>query len=78
MYGENDEESITKAREKKHMTMYEAAELAKAAQPKELWLTHYSPSMIKPEQYQDEIRKIFPRAIVSKDRRTVELKFEED
>lgn len=78
MYGDNDEESITKAKEKKHMTMQEAAEIAAKAQPKELWLTHYSPSMIKPEQYGDELRKIFPNTVVSKDRRTTLLKFEED
>ena len=78
MYGENDEESLQKARDKKHMTMYEAAEIAKKAQPKEMWLTHYSPSMIHPEQYEEEVRKIFPRAFVSKDRRTKELNFEED
>ena len=78
MYGEKDEESISKAREKKHMTMYEAAEIADKAQPKEMWLTHYSPSMIKPEQYSEEVKKIFPRAVISKDRRTVELKFEDD
>lgn len=77
MYGERDEESLAKAREKKHMTMYEAAEIARRAQPGELWLTHYSPSMIKPEQYQDAVREIFPRAVVSKDRRTTELKFED-
>ena len=77
MYGEKDAESISKAREKKHMTMYEAAEIAKKAQPAEMWLTHYSPSMIKPEQYVDEVRKIFPRSVVSKDRRTLELKFED-
>lgn len=78
MYGDNDAESISKAREKKHMTMQEAAEIAVKAQPKEMWLTHYSPSMIKPEQYADAIRDIFPRAVVSKDRRTLELNFEDD
>ena len=78
MYGEKDEESISKAREKKHMTMYEAAEIAKKAQPKEMWLTHYSPSMIKPEQYTEAVQEIFERAVISKDRRTVELNFEED
>ena len=77
MYGENDEESIAKAKDKKHMTMKEAAEIAKAAQPKELWLTHYSPSMVNPKQYEDAIRAIFPRTVISKDRRTVELNFED-
>ena len=59
------------------MTMQEAAGIAVKAQPKEMWLTHYSPSMIKPEQYTDAIREIFPRAVVSKDRRTIELVFED-
>ncbi len=77
MYGDDDAESISKAREKKHMTMQEAAGIAVKAQPKEMWLTHYSPSMIKPEQYTDAIREIFPRAVVSKDRRTIELVFED-
>lgn len=77
MYGEEDEESFAKAREKKHMTMQEAAEIANAAQPKELWLTHYSPSMVNPKQYEDAIRAIFPRTVISKDRRTVELNFED-
>ena len=77
MYGDGDAESEEKARDKKHMTMQEAAEIAVKAQPKEMWLTHYSPSMIKPEQYADAIKAIFPRTIVSKDRRMTELKFEE-
>ena len=77
MYGDGDVESAEKARDKKHMTMQEAAELAVKAQPKEMWLTHYSPSMIKPQQYEDAIKAIFPRAVISKDRRTLELNFED-
>ena len=48
MYGEKDKQK--KAREYKHMTFYEAAQLAKDAGVKEMWLTHYSPSLIKPEE----------------------------
>lgn len=77
MYGDDDDESREKARDKKHMTMQEAAGIAAKAQPGELWLTHYSPSMIKPEQYADSLKEIFPRTVVCKDRRTVELKFED-
>ena len=77
MYGDNDAESISKAREKKHMTMQEAAEIAAKAEPGEMWLTHYSPSMIKPEQYEEGIQAIYPKAYVSKDRHTTTLKFEE-
>ena len=76
MYGEKDKEA--KAKEYKHMTFYEAARLAKAARVKELWLTHYSPSLIRPEEYMAEVRKIFPSAVAAKDGRTKELNFEEE
>lgn len=76
MYGEADK--IAKAKEHKHMTMYEAAKIAKQAEVPELWLTHYSPSLMYPEQFMNDVRKIFPRAIAAKDGRTKELLFEED
>lgn len=76
MYGEP--EKLAKARENKHMTMYEAARLAKAAGVLELWLTHYSPSLTRPETYLGEVRKIFPGTVAAKDGRTVELNFEEE
>lgn len=47
MYGEPDKQA--KAKENKHMTFYEAAELAKRADVQRLWLTHYSPSLNRPE-----------------------------
>lgn len=76
MYGEPDK--IKKAKEYKHMTFYEAAELAMKADTKQMWLTHYSPSLIRPEEYLEEVRKIFPRTIVAKDGRSIVLNFEED
>ena len=42
-------EKGAKAIEYKHMTFYEAATLAKEAEVEEMWLTHYSPSLTKPE-----------------------------
>lgn len=76
MYGEADK--LSKARENRHMTMYEAAAVARSAAPAQLWLTHYSPSMMRPEEYLGDVRKIFPNTVAAKDGRTVELKFEED
>ncbi|MBQ2983139.1 MAG: ribonuclease Z [Lachnospiraceae bacterium] len=76
MYGEPDK--IKKAKEYKHMTFYEAAELAREADTKQMWLTHYSPSLIRPEEYLEEVRNIFPRTIVAKDGRSIVLNFEED
>jgi ribonuclease Z len=56
----------------------EAAELAKTAAVQELWLTHYSPSLIYPDEYMEEIRKIFPNTKPGKDRKTIVLAFDKD
>lgn len=76
MYGEPDKE--VKAKEYKHMTFYEAAKMAKEAEVKQMWLTHYSPSLVRPQDYEEEVKKIFPSTVVAKDRRTTTLLFEED
>ena len=76
MYGEDGKEA--KVREYKHMTFQEAAHLAKEAQPKEMWLTHYSPSLIRPDDYMDKVREIFPRAKAARDGWTAELGFDEE
>lgn len=76
MYGEEDK--IDKAREHKHMTFREAALLARDADVGEMWLTHYSPSLVRPEEFMDKVKEIFPRAYPGKDGKSVELKFEED
>lgn len=76
MYGEPDKQQ--KAREHKHMTFYEAANLAKAAEVSQMWLTHYSPSLPWPDQYLPQVTKIFPKAITAKDGQTIELDFEEE
>lgn len=74
MYGEP--EKAAKAVEYKHMTFYEAAQIAKEAEVKEMWLTHYSPSLTRPEEYIEDVRKIFPEAKAGKDRMSVVLAFE--
>lgn len=76
MYGEKDKGA--KAVEYKHMTFYEAANLAKEADVKEMWLTHYSPSLTYPEEYMGDVRAIFPNAKAGKDGMTVELDFPEN
>ncbi len=76
MYGEKGKEA--KAKEYKHMTFYEAARLAKEASPKQMWLTHYSPSLIRPEEYMGDVKKIFPDAFPGKDGKSIEIAFEDD
>lgn len=73
MYG--DPENQAKAKEKKHMTMYEAAQMAQKAEVQELWLTHYSPSLTRPDEYINQVRKIFPATVAARDGRMTELKF---
>lgn len=75
MYGEADKEA--KAKENKHMTFKEAAVLAKDSGVREMWLTHYSPSLVKPDEYMDDVRAIFVQAYPGKDGKSVELNFEE-
>lgn len=75
MYGE--EEKKNKAIENKHMLFSEAAQIAKAANVKELWLTHFSPSLTKPEEFLNVAKKIFPNTIVGYDRISKTFKFGE-
>lgn len=77
MYGEP--EMASKAVEKKHMTFVEAAELARVAEPGQMWLTHFSPSLIRPDFYMEEPRKIFERTYPGKDQedRRVEVSIKE-
>jgi ribonuclease Z len=76
MYGEPDKQD--KAKEHKHMSYQEAAQMAKEAGVSELWLTHFSPAMPNPRQYLSEATVIFPNTKVGKDRMTKEFKFRED
>ena len=76
MYGEKDKQS--KAVEHKHMTFVEAAKLAKEANVKELWLTHYSPSLVRPEEFMSEVREIFAPAKPGKDGKSIVLEFDKN
>jgi ribonuclease Z len=75
MYGEPDK--LDKAKEYKHMTYYEAATLASKANVSKMWLTHYSPSLTRPEEYKKEVQAIFPRTYIAKDGQSEELMFED-
>ena len=75
MYGEKGD--INNAVKYKHMTFEEAGTLAKNAGAGQLWLTHYSPALNYPENFIEDVRKIFPNAIAGKDKMSAELKFED-
>ncbi len=75
MYAEK--EKIAKAKQYKHMTFYEAAEVAAKAGVREMWLTHFSPSLVRAEDYMPQVRKIFEASYLGKDGKSVELVFED-
>ncbi len=73
MYAEKEKEA--KAKQYKHMTFYEAAKIAKDADVADMWLTHFSPSLVRAEDYMDKVRSIYSNAKLGKDGKTVELDF---
>ena len=75
MYAEK--EKLGKAKQYKHMTFYEAAKIARDAEVKELWLTHFSPSLVHAEEYMPQVREIFPAAYLGKDGKMAEINYEE-
>ena len=75
MYGDNDKEC--KAKENRHMTFEEAARIARDSSVSQLWLTHYSPSLVRPADFLDRAKKIFPQTQLGTDGKTVELLFKD-
>ena len=75
LYG--DPEKQQGAGEKGHMVYAEAATMAKAANVRELWLTHYSPAMLDPEEYLHQATDIFANTKCGSNLMTTTLKFQE-
>ena len=59
-------------------TMGFGAKLAKDAECAELWLTHYSPSLPNPEEFENEPKAIFPNTVISSDGITKTLRFADE
>jgi ribonuclease Z len=76
MYGEEDKQE--KAAAHMHMSFQEAAETAKKAGVRQLWLTHFSPAMPDPKAYLSAATDIFPRTAVGRDRMHTTLRFEDE
>lgn len=76
MYG--DPEKLENAKQNKHMMMREAAEIAKEADVRELWFTHYSPSMYEPLIYEAEMVKVFEHAVVARDGQREDISFKDE
>jgi ribonuclease Z len=71
-------DKLPKAISHRHMIFQEAAAIAKEGEVKELWLTHYSPSMTTPEVFAHEARAVFEGARAGKDRKTKTIMYEDE
>ena len=43
-----------------------------------MWLTHYSPSLLHPEEYMKSVKKVFDKAYPGKDGKSITLEFADD
>ena len=75
MYENNDK--IDNAKSYMHMTMLEAIEILKTNNPKLAWFTHFSPSLVKPKLYEEEMKSYFTNLQIPKDGQFLTLKFDE-
>jgi ribonuclease Z len=69
------DEDEQRADERGHMTMRQAAELARDANVQRLWLTHFSPKVQNPEDYAADARALFPGAEIGYSGLSTELSF---
>ncbi len=76
MYG--SPEDLDKAEGNKHMLFSEAAEIARRGRVRELWLTHYSPSLTDPGEWMEEATRIFPNTRLGYDRMAATLRYPSD
>lgn len=75
MYDDNSETNNTD--KYKHMSFSEAATLASDAKVKELWLTHFSPSLFYPKAALPSAVEIFENTVLGKDGLITTLEFED-
>jgi len=69
------EEKQARAEETCHMMMQEAVQMAMEAGAKELWLTHFSPATHHPEEFEEQLRGIFPQTFIGADGMGKTLRF---
>lgn len=74
-YGDNAQ--TLKAKDNGHMTFAQAAEVAKKANVKQLWLAHYSQTIPDPQEYLSNATAIFANTICGQDGMSTTLRFED-
>lgn len=75
-YGENEQAQL--AADHGHMNFRQAAEVARSAQAKELWLAHYSQMIENPELYKANAAAVFENTVCGKDGMKTTLQFDKE
>lgn len=70
-----DPEDRGKAVENKHMTFGEAAALGAAARARQLWFTHFSPSLPNPDYFRREAEAVYPAVVIGREHLTTTLAY---
>lgn len=73
-----EDADLDRARERGHMTFSQAASLARQAEARRLWLTHFSPRVDNPDLYRDQVRACFPNTDIGHIGLKTTLAFDED
>jgi ribonuclease Z len=73
-----DSMDAVKAQEWGHMTFAEAATLAREAEARHLWLTHFSPGLKDPEEWLPEATAVFSETVVGYSGLTTTLSFPDE
>jgi ribonuclease Z len=71
------DEDAPKAARNRHMTFREAATLARDANAKVLWITHFSPALEDPPAFAAAATSVFPQAEIGHDGLRTQLAFPE-
>ncbi len=74
MYGDDDQRE--KTHEKFHMVFSDAISLAKQSKSKELWLTHFSPALDAPLEFEEYLKNSFENGEIGFDRKQKTFYFE--
>lgn len=61
----------------RHLLFSEAAEIARAARARRLWLTHFSAKLTEPERYVEHARAVFSETTIGRDRLAMTLRFDD-
>ncbi len=71
-----DENKTEQAHSYGHMTFKDACDMANEGMVKKLWLTHFSPSLKDPMEYEEYAKSMFQNAEIGFDRKEIKLTFD--